>query len=148
MADIVDRATRSRMMSGIRSKDTRPEVAIRSALHMAGFRFRLHARELPGKPDLVFAKYRAVLFIHGCFWHGHECRYFRWPASRAEFWRKKITDNRQRDARAVDGLLSRGWRVGIIRECALRDSCDMPGIRAQIAGWLVSGSNALLEITG
>ena len=77
-------------MSGIRGKDTRPEIAIRSALHMAGFRFRLHARELPGKPDLVFAKYRAVLFIHGCFWHGHECRYFRWPASRAEFWHKKM----------------------------------------------------------
>ena len=136
------------MMSGIRGKDTRPELAVRSALHKAGFRFRLHARELPGKPDLVFAKYQAVLFVHGCFWHGHECSHFRWPQSRAGFWRTKITGNRQRDAVAVEALLSRGWRVGIIRECALRGSCDMSGIGAQIAAWLVSGSKAQMEITG
>jgi DNA mismatch endonuclease, patch repair protein len=89
MTDIVDSATRSRMMSGIRGKHTRPERMIRSALHRRGFRFRLHGN-LPGKPDLVLSRYHAVIFVHGCFWHGHECDLFRWPGTRKKFWREKI----------------------------------------------------------
>ena len=93
MADVVDRKTRSRMMSGIRGKNTRPELLIRKGLHARGFRFRLHDKRLPGKPDLVLPKYSAVIFVHGCFWHGHDCHLFKWPQSRREFWRKKITRN-------------------------------------------------------
>ena len=81
MADIVDPVTRSVMMSRIRGKNTKPELTLRSLLHRQGFRFRLHGRELPGRPDIVFPRHKAVVFVHGCFWHGHTCRYFRWPAS-------------------------------------------------------------------
>ena len=102
MVDIVDKATRSRMMSGIRGKDTKPEVLIRKALHGRGLRYRLHASDLPGKPDLVFPRYGAALFIHGCFWHGHDCKYFKLPATRTEFWGGEINDNRDRDGRQLD----------------------------------------------
>ena len=117
MADIVDRATRSRMMSGIRGKNTIPEMIVRSALHRAGLRFRLHAK-LPGKPDLVFPKYRAVVFVHGCFWHRHEgCRYSTTPASNFDFWQKKFSDNVRRDFKARQQLEALGWRVFIIWAC-------------------------------
>ena len=101
MTDIVDKATRSRMMSGIRGKDTRPEVLVRKALHALGFRYRLHNKSLPGKPDLSFPKYKAVIFIHGCFWHGHSCRYFKVPKTRTDFWQDKINSNRLRDAQQL-----------------------------------------------
>lgn len=119
MADIVTPEVRSRMMAGIRDRDTKPELAIRHGLHQLGFRYRLHRKGLPGKPDLVFPKHRAVIFAHGCFWHGHECPLFRWPSSRAEFWEKKITGNRERDARVQTVLLADGWRVLTVWECAL-----------------------------
>lgn len=114
--------TRSRMMSGIRGKNTRPEIEVRSFLHRNGFRFRLHGRQLPGKPDLVLPRWNAVVFVHGCFWHGHlGCRYFKLPKTRADFWHAKIEANSKRDALAVNLLRGAGWRVGIIWECALRD---------------------------
>ena len=119
MADVVDAATRSRMMSGIRGKNTKPELMIRRALHARGFRYRLHCK-LPGKPDLCFSKYRAVIFVHGCFWHGHDCHLFKWPSTRPEFWREKIARNRAVDARAVEALLAEGWRVATVWECALK----------------------------
>ena len=121
MADIVDRVTRSRMMAGIRGRDTKPELEIRRALHRQGFRFRLHARNLPGRPDIVLPKYKAVVLVHGCFWHGHDCRYFRLPATRRAFWARKIADNRARDERNLRDLRACGWRVMVIWECALRD---------------------------
>jgi DNA mismatch endonuclease (patch repair protein) len=121
MADIVSPEKRSQMMSGIRGKNTKPEIAIRKALHKLGFRYRIHVKNLPGKPDLVFPKYNAVLFIHGCFWHGHEdCPLFRWPSSRTEFWKTKITRNRELDKTAVYKLRLDGWRVGSIWECSMR----------------------------
>src|SRR3546814_10547828 len=95
MADVVSIDVRSRMMSGIRSTNTKPEMILRRGLHAAGFRFRLHDRRLPGKPDLVFPRYSAVLFAHGCFWHGHNCHLFRLPATRTDFWAAKIDRNRQ-----------------------------------------------------
>lgn len=107
-------------MSGIRGKNTKPELAVRKALHRLGFRYRLHDRSLPGKPDLVFPKYRAVIFVHGCFWHGHDCHLFKWPKTRQEFWRNKIEKNRLNDARAIAELEGQGWRVGVIWECALK----------------------------
>lgn len=120
MADVVDAAIRARMMSGIKSANTAPEMMLRQGLHRRGFRYRLNDRSLPGRPDLVFPKYRAVLFAHGCFWHAHECDLFKWPATRAEFWRTKIHGNRARDARQAAALRALGWRVGCVWECALK----------------------------
>ncbi|VXC60793.1 DNA mismatch endonuclease of very short patch repair [Burkholderia sp. 8Y] len=120
MVDVVDSATRSRMMSGIGGRNTKPELLLRSALHRRGFRFRLHVPDLPGKPDIVFPKRRAVIFVHGCFWHGHECPRFKWPQTRADFWRQKISRNRQNDEKAVTSLQADGWRVAVVWECSLR----------------------------
>lgn len=120
--DIVDRATRSRMMSGIRGKNTKPELIVRSFLHRAGLRFRLHAK-LPGKPDLVFPKYRTVVFVHGCFWHRHDdCRYATTPASNPRFWQDKFAANVHRDAKVRQQLEELGWRVLVIWGCQLKES--------------------------
>lgn len=140
MADVVDAATRSRMMAGIRSKNTRPELVVRRGLHALGFRYRLHDRGLAGQPDMVLPRYRAVIFIHGCFWHGHDCALFRWPKSREAFWREKIGRNRERDAAAEAGLEQAGWRVLKIWECALKGTARI-GVEAVMLlaeGWLVS----------
>lgn len=119
--DIVDRATRSRMMSGIRGKDTKPERVVRSFLHRAGLRFRVHA-DLPGKPDLVFPRYSTAVLVHGCFWHRHQdCRYATTPASNAEFWAKKFAANASRDERVKQQLEGLGWRVLVIWSCQLSD---------------------------
>ena len=103
-------------MAGIRGRNTKPELVIRSVLHRRGFRFRLYRRDLPGKPDLVFPKHRAVIFIHGCFWHGHGCHLFRWPKTREDFWREKIGSNMARDRRQFSALRDAGWRVATIWE--------------------------------
>jgi DNA mismatch endonuclease (patch repair protein) len=118
MVDVVDKATRSRMMSSIRGKDTKPELLVRKALHARGFRFRLHVKELPGKPDLIFPKYRAVVFVQGCFWHRHQfCKYAAVPKSNAEFWAQKLDANRSRDLLHEQQLKKLGWRVFAIWEC-------------------------------
>ena len=116
MTDVVDRATRRRMMSGIRGKNTGPEMIVRRGLHARGFRYRLHDGGLPGKPDLVFVRYNAAMFVNGCFWHGHGCHLFKWPSSRARFWRQKISANRERDAETLLALRKAGWRVAIVWE--------------------------------
>lgn len=113
-------------MSGIRSKDTKPEILIRKALHARGFRYRLHCKDLPGKPDLCFPKHKAVIFVHGCFWHGHDCHLFKWPSTRPEFWRAKIARNREVDAASREKLLTQGWCVGVVWECALRGRTRLP----------------------
>ena len=121
MTDVVSQTTRSRMMAGIRGKNTRPEVILRRALHAHGFRYRLHDRRLPGTPDLVFPRYGAVCLIHGCFWHRHPgCAYATTPATRPEFWNAKLDANVARDERNRRKLLKAGWRVAIVWECALR----------------------------
>lgn len=140
MTDIVDAKTRSRMMAGIKARNTRPEVFIRSLLHRAGFRFRLHAPDLPGRPDIVLPKYHAVILVHGCFWHAHDCSLFRLPASRKEFWEQKLSANRERDARNISDLAAAGWRVLVVWECALKGRRRVPEellIRA-IGQWLRS----------
>jgi DNA mismatch endonuclease, patch repair protein len=123
MADVVDAATRSRMMSGIRGKDTKPEMIVRRALHKAGFRYRLHEKKLPGKPDIVLPKYKTAIFVHGCFWHGHGCKDFKWPKSRVEFWRDKIEGNVARDRREMAALGKMGWQVLIVWECETKALC-------------------------
>jgi DNA mismatch endonuclease (patch repair protein) len=146
MVDVVDAATRSRMMSGIRGRNTKPEVLIRSLLHRNGLRFRLDARDLPGRPDIVLPRFRAVVFVHGCFWHGHGCPLFKWPQTRPDFWRDKIGRNRSNDRRAVDALLERGWRVAVIWECALRGANrDVAGVIGRLTGWLHDGEIATFE---
>ena len=141
MADVVDAATRSRMMAGIRGKDTRPEMILRRGLHARGFRFRLHDRRLSGSPDLVFPGRRAAVFVHGCFWHGHACPLFRLPATRQEFWRTKIEGNAARDKAAEAALLADGWRVLTIWECALKGRGRLPAetVLDRAAEWLVNG---------
>ncbi|MXX75113.1 MAG: very short patch repair endonuclease [Holophagales bacterium] len=108
------------MMSGIRGRDTKPEMVIRKGLHARGYRYRLHSRSLPGKPDLVFPSRRAAIFVHGCFWHGHDCPLFKWPSTRAGWWREKIEGNRARDQAVRQQLAAMGWRQLRIWECALK----------------------------
>ena len=120
MTDVVDKATRSRMMAGIRGKDTKPEIFLRKELHALGFRFRLHAKDIAGKPDIVFPKYHALIMVHGCFWHGHNCRCFKFPSTNMEFWQKKIGENQTRDRKHSIAQLEAGWRYLIIWECAVR----------------------------
>jgi DNA mismatch endonuclease (patch repair protein) len=132
------------MMSGIRSKDTKPETLIRKGLHKLGFRYRLHEQRLPGKPDLVFPRYRAVIFVHGCFWHGHNCPLFKWPSSRQEFWRQKIEGNQQRDQLRVERLLAENWRVCTVWECQTRkNQADLLAIYLQLAEWLKNNQQVL-----
>lgn len=110
------------MMAGIRGKNTKPELLVRSILHRNGFRFRLHPKNMPGKPDIVLPKYRAVIFVHGCFWHMHYCHDFKWPKSRPEFWKEKLIGNSERDRKNIEALFAGNWRVGIFWECALKES--------------------------
>ena len=121
MPDVVDRATRSRMMAGIGSRNTRPELVLRRAIHARGLRYRLHDRKLPGTPDLVFRRFGAVCFVHGCFWHRHAgCPYATTPATRQQFWLSKLHSNVERDRRNRRDMFRAGWRVAVVWECTLR----------------------------
>lgn len=120
MADRLTPDQRRLNMRRVRAKDTKPELAVRSLLHARGFRFRLHRRDLPGRPDIVLPRHRAAVFVHGCFWHGHGCSLFRLPATRTDFWSAKIAGNRRRDTAAAAALGARGWRSLWVWECALR----------------------------
>ena len=122
MADIVDSKRRSRIMSRIRGRDTTPELAVRRMAHRLGFRFRLHRKDLPGRPDIVFPQYRAAVFVHGCFWHRHNgCRYAYTPKSRVPFWTEKFKKNVAHDRRSEEALRNLGWRVLVIWECETQD---------------------------
>lgn len=141
MADIVDRKTRSRMMAGIKGKDTKPEILIRKALHAHGLRYRLHNKALPGKPDLVFAKYNAIIFVNGCFWHGHDCHLFKWPKSNIDFWTKKITRNKEVDQSTLRQLETLGWKVLTIWECSLqgKKKLDFEQLIKETEDWIKHG---------
>lgn len=128
MSDTLSPAERSERMSRVRAKDTRPEMKVRRLVHGLGYRYRLHHASLPGKPDLVFSGRRAVIFVHGCFWHGHNdpsCKLARLPKSRLDFWRPKIDANRQRDERNRRELVKLGWRVLELWECQLGDAGEL-----------------------
>ncbi len=142
MADVVDSETRSRMMSGIRGKDTKPEILIRKGLFSKGFRFRLHRKDLPGKPDLVLPKYNAVIFVHGCFWHGHDCHLFKWPSTRPDFWKSKISRNKEVDRYNLKKLRNLDWRVLEIWECSLKGRGKIPFeiLVNRTESWLKSSS--------
>ncbi len=120
MADVHDIATRSYNMSRIKGTDTKPEMLVRKFLHANGLRYHLHNKKLPGKPDLTLPKYRTVIFVHGCFWHGHKgCKYFVMPKTRTEWWQEKIAGNIERDQIAESELKAQGWQVIVIWECKL-----------------------------
>lgn len=140
MVDRLTREQRSFNMSRVRGKNTKPELVVRRALHAMGYRFRLHRRDLPGSPDIVLPKHRTAVLVHGCFFHGHGCDLFRWPAQNEAFWREKIGGNMARDAKALEALRSSGWRTLVVWECAVKgrgklsDEELAEGLRAFLEG--------------
>ena len=143
MVDVVDPVTRSRMMANIRGKNTRPEIALRRALHALGLRFRLHGKRLPGTPDIVLPRWKAAIFVHGCFWHRHEgCRFASSPATRREFWEDKFAANVSRDRRDQELLVNTGWRVRVIWECDLK-SRGAGKVAYEVKEWLQGGILAI-----
>ena len=133
---------RSRLMSRIGGKNTSPELKVRKALWGAGFRYRLHANRLPGKPDLVFSKRRAAIFVHGCFWHRHDgCPFFRLPKTRPQFWDEKLGQNQDRDTRAIAALGAAGWRVAVVWECSVR--LDISQVGQYLGTWLERGTGSI-----
>jgi DNA mismatch endonuclease, patch repair protein len=121
MADVHSKAVRSYNMSRIRSTNTKPEMLVRTFLHAQGYRYRLHDKKIPGKPDIVLPKYNTIIFIHGCFWHGHtNCKYYMVPKTNTEWWHNKINTNKANDARAVKALKKAGWKVIVVWECGLK----------------------------
>jgi DNA mismatch endonuclease, patch repair protein len=140
VSDVHDSDARSRNMRAIRSKNTKPELIIRSLLHAEGFRFRLHRKDLPGNPDLVLPKYKAVILVHGCFWHGHQCHLFKVPRTRQEFWLTKIGANCKRDERDIRTLIGLGWRVMVIWECSLKGKyrLNLATLSSRVTDWLRS----------
>lgn len=145
MSDIVDPATRSKMMASIKGKNTKPELKVRRGLHQLGVRFRLHRRDLPGSPDLVFPKYRAALFVHGCFWHRHDsCRLAYTPSANDQKWVEKFKTNVERDRRQIALLQQAGWRVFVIWECALRSN-DLSDLLVAVTAELKTGESTYRE---
>ena len=145
MADKHSPEARRRNMAAVKGKNTKPELAVRRALHARGFRYGLHNKTLPGKPDLYLPKYRAVIFVHGCFWHAHDCPAFSWPKTREAFWREKIGGNAARDAANSAALRGAGLRVAVVWECTMKGKAKRPidEIADALADWLRSGAPAL-----
>lgn len=141
MPDVHDAATRSRNMAAIRARNTSPELIVRKGLHHAGFRYRLHTKSLPGRPDLVFAKHRAAIFVNGCFWHGHSCPSFKWPVTRQDFWRQKLQANMERDQKNYDAIEKLGWRRATVWECAIRGPSRVQSdyLVGALSDWLLHG---------
>ncbi len=150
MADVHSPEIRSKNMRAIRSANTKPEMLVRKELHALGFRYRLGGKGLTGRPDIVLPKYQAVVFVHGCFWHGHECKFFRLPLSRSDFWQKKIEGNRLRDKKVVEALTSAGWRVAVVHECAIRGSSKKVSnpVFKKLADWIKHSSETVLGLSG
>lgn len=147
MADIVDTKTRSRMMSGIKGKNTKPEMLIRKALSLQGVRYRLHRKDLPGAPDIVMSGRKIAIFVHGCFWHMHQgCRLAKMPSTRPEFWQAKLGANVERDAKAIGALAASGWRVLIVWECATKSLELQAGLPDKLRAWM-AGAEPLGEIS-
>ena len=143
MADTVSPEVRSKMMAANRRKDTGPELLVRRHLHAQGLRFRLDVRKLPGSPDLVLARHRAAIFVHGCYWHRHQgCRFATTPKSNQAFWVTKFASNVERDERAIAALLHMSWRVGVVWECALKNGFREHSLSALVA-WVHGGSDRI-----
>jgi len=150
MVDVLTPQQRQLNMSRIRGRDTRPEMIVRCGLHALGFRYRLQDRKLPGRPDLVFPRHKAVIFVHGCFWHGHDCHLFKVPSTRQDFWVSKIASNRSRDERSVTALLEQGWRVATVWECSLKGNRKLgkDEVIRQCQAFLISQAIAQVCIRG
>jgi DNA mismatch endonuclease, patch repair protein len=151
LVDIVEPAKRSQMMAGIKGKNTKPEIQVRKILYRIGFRFRLHRKDMPGRPDIVIPKHNTVIFVHGCFWHGHEdCAIFRLPKSRTEFWQEKIGNNVLRDEKTIRLLVGQGWRVVNVWECALKGSSRLPiqQLDVEITNAVTSSADLIIHIRG
>ena len=148
MVDVVLPAVRSRMMIGIKGKHTKPEMIVRRALFAAGYRFRLHRRDLPGAPDVVLPGRKVAIFAHGCFWHMHAgCKNAKLPSTRPEFWRAKLEGNVRRDQRDIEALRANGWRVLVVWECATRDAATIARLSEALSLW-IEGAETLGEISG
>lgn len=148
MADIVPPSARSRMMSGIKGKNSLPERLVRRLLFAAGFRFRLHRRDLPGTPDIVMPGRKIAIFVHGCFWHAHKgCKYAKVPATRPDFWIAKLQANVERDQRAIEELTVMGWRVLCVWECATRNHETVKSLTDNLIDW-INGDAQFGEISG
>ncbi len=147
--DTVDKETRSRIMSRNRHRDTGPEIQLRSVLHRAGLRYRLYNKKLPGKPDLVFPRFRATVFVHGCYWHAHGCYRSSVPKSHQDYWKTKFSRNRERDVRNIALLRELNWRVMIIWECSVVGKNAMPSneLTETVCSWL-HGSVKFVEVPG
>ena len=150
MTDVLTIEQRRLNMSRIRGRDTSPEMKIRRGLHGLGFRFRLHKKALPGTPDLILPKHRVVVFVHGCFWHGHGCALSKMPQTRRQFWHEKITGNAARDRKSEQLLINAGWRVLTIWECALRGHERIPDAEVfeAVANFIRRGEANFFEIRG
>ncbi|MBA4110878.1 MAG: very short patch repair endonuclease [Leptothrix sp. (in: Bacteria)] len=137
MADIVSPTVRSRMMSGIRGANTKPELVVRKALFALGYRFRLHRKDLPGHPDVVLPGRHIAVFVHGCFWHQHlGCKYAKLPGTRADFWEEKLSANVLRDRHAIESLGLLGWRVLVVWECATRATASREALSGRLLEWI------------
>lgn len=149
MTDTVDSSTRSRIMSKVKGKNTSIETDIRKALFARGYRYRIHTGKLSGHPDIVFPKYKAAVFVNGCFWHAHDCSRFKIPDSNKEFWTKKFENNKARDTRTYETLRQAGWRILVVWECALKGKRkkDFDGLIDEIETWL-HGDSIYSEISG
>ena len=139
MIDVVDKITRSRMMAGIRGKDTKPELGLRRALHRLGLRYRLHVAGLPGRPDILLPRHHAAIQVHGCFWHRHDrCAFCTTPASNMRFWKLKFGETVKRDKRNLEALRKLGWKVAIVWECSIKiEGAEV--VAGRLAAWLRSG---------
>ncbi|WP_247896243.1 very short patch repair endonuclease [Azospirillum argentinense] len=147
--DVLTPEQRRHNMSRIRGKDTKPELMLRRGLHAAGLRFRLHSRDLPGRPDLVFSRHRAVVLVHGCFWHGHDCPMCKMPATRPEFWAAKLDGNRTRDWRTAEALRAAGWRLLTVWECSLKGPARLPlDMALRRCADFIRGEEGQAELTG
>lgn len=148
MVDVVSPADRSRMMAGIKGKNSQPELLVRRLLFASGYRFRLHRRDLPGTPDIVMPARKVAIFVHGCFWHlHHECRYAKMPTTRPDFWKAKLEANVGRDRRAIEKLQTLGWRVLCIWECSTRDADAAASLQEDMRYW-IDGDSPFGEISG
>ena len=150
LTDVHHPRVRSKNMSAIKSKNTKPELTIRKALHARGLRFRLHVKTLPGRPDIVLPRYKAVILVNGCFWHGHHCHLSSTPKTRQEFWLGKISNSMSRDRLVHDQLLDAGWRLGIVWECAIkgRTRQTLDSVIDELEDWLHDPTTLGIEISG
>jgi len=148
--DVHTPQVRSKNMRAIRNRNTKPELLIRKALHAEGFRFRLNVRALKGCPDIVLPKYKVLIFVHGCFWHGHQCRMFQLPKTRPDFWRVKLESNVKRDIISQKHLLAEGWRVATVWECSLRGLGKLPfeALVSELIRWIASSQIQTVEFKG